>query len=107
MWRGVMIKRKLEIKKMCEGDYYFLAWGGGVVGGWDKIFIFLVFPGFSWVFHGLSGGRPCRTPSPRPSPQGRGRIIGSAIKGHRLLSFPARSKRAPSPWGVGVGVHRH
>src|SRR5439155_4204735 len=38
-------------------------------------------------------------PHPGPLPRGEGEPLGSAIKGHRLGSFPARSKRAPSPWG--------
>src|SRR6266487_6567253 len=42
-------------------------------------------------------------PHPGPLPRGEGEPLGSAIKGHRLGSFPARSKRAPSPWGEGRG----
>ena len=42
-------------------------------------------------------------PSPRPSPQGEGEPFGSAIKSHHSVSFPARSKEAPSPWGEGRG----
>ena len=42
-------------------------------------------------------------PHPGPLPRGEGEPFGSAIKGHRLVSFPARSKRAPSPWGDGRG----
>src|SRR2546422_9311584 len=42
-------------------------------------------------------------PHPGPLPRGEGEPFGSAIKGHRLVSFPARSKRAPSPWGEGRG----
>src|SRR5437016_10292536 len=42
-------------------------------------------------------------PHPGPLPRGEGEPFGSAIKGHRLLSFPARSKKAPSPWGEGRG----
>ena len=42
-------------------------------------------------------------PHPGPLPRGEGEPFGSAIKGHRLLSFPAGSKRAPSPWGEGRG----
>src|SRR5437016_9143083 len=42
-------------------------------------------------------------PHPGPLPRGEGEPFGSAIKDHRLMSFPARSKRAPSPWGEGRG----
>src|SRR5260221_11294045 len=38
---------------------------------------------------------------PGPLPRGEGEPFGS--KGHRLLSFPARSKRAPSPLAEGRG----
>src|SRR6266581_9736472 len=40
-------------------------------------------------------------PHPGPLPRGEGEPFGSAIKGHRQVSFPARLKRAPSPWGEG------
>src|SRR5882724_11690356 len=42
-------------------------------------------------------------PHPGPLPRGEGEPFGSAIKGQRLMSFPPRSKRAPSPWGEGRG----
>src|SRR6059036_3489971 len=42
-------------------------------------------------------------PHPGPLPRGEGEPFGSVIKGHRLVSFPARSKRAPYPWGEGRG----
>src|SRR6266704_3453570 len=40
------------------------------------------------------------SPHPGLSPR-RGRTFGSATKRHNLVRFPARSKRAPSPWGEG------
>src|SRR5262249_59222389 len=43
------------------------------------------------------------SPSPRPSPLGRGRTFGSAFCYHRPMNHPELPKAAPSPWGEGRG----
>jgi len=46
MCREIMIKSKIEIKKLCNGDHYFVAWGCRIAGSWNQILIFLALPGF-------------------------------------------------------------
>jgi len=42
-----MIKSKIEIKKLCNGDHYFVAWGCRIAGSWNQILFFLALAGFT------------------------------------------------------------
>ena len=48
-------------------------------------------------------GRKPRSPSPRPSPPGRGRTIGRVATNRGIQASRATPDRAPSPWGEGWG----
>src|SRR5215472_8070370 len=55
---------------------------------------------------GLKPYRCCwadRSPSPRPSPLGRGRTFRSALCCHRPTTHSELPQAAPSPWGEGRG----
>src|SRR5438477_7162550 len=43
------------------------------------------------------------SPSPRPSPVGRGRIVCSRRRSHHPKSLPTWLRRSPAPWGGGRG----
>ncbi len=45
--------------------------------------------------------RKPRSPSPRPSPQRRGRTIGRGVTNRGIQTSRATTGRAPSPWGEG------
>ena len=51
-------------------------------------------------------GRKPRSPSPRPSPQRRGRTIGRGVTNRGIQTARATTDRAPSPRGSGRGQAR-
>ena len=53
-------KSKIEIKKLCNGDHYFVAWGCRNGGSWNQIFIFFGFTRLYQALPGLTGREPVR-----------------------------------------------